>query len=86
MPPKSAVASKLQYVSVRKATFTEGVRVGNAKLLKYWPHDTPAPEDMAELGFLLHADSHAGGPGDVFLVREEGEGLARGRVAQQHAL
>ncbi|KAM9892144.1 hypothetical protein OXX79_010223, partial [Metschnikowia pulcherrima] len=52
MPPKSAVASKLQYVSVRKATFTEGVRVGNAKSLKYWPHDTPAPEDMAELGFL----------------------------------
>ncbi|KAJ8141739.1 hypothetical protein OY671_005093 [Metschnikowia pulcherrima] len=51
MPPKSAVASKLQYVSVRKATFTEGVRVGNAKSLKYWPHDTPAPEDMAELGF-----------------------------------
>ncbi|KAM9920433.1 hypothetical protein OXX80_012438, partial [Metschnikowia pulcherrima] len=62
MPPKSAVASKLQYVSVRKATFTEGVRVGNAKSLKYWPHDTPAPEDMAELGFFLHADSHAGGP------------------------
>ncbi|KAM9898382.1 hypothetical protein OXX59_002941 [Metschnikowia pulcherrima] len=52
MPPKSAVASKLQYVSVRKATFTEGVRVGNAKSLKYWPHDTPAPEDMAESGFF----------------------------------
>lgn len=51
MPPKSAVNSNLQYLSVRKATFTGGVRVGNAKLLKYWPHDKPSAEEMAEKGF-----------------------------------